>query len=118
MASTAPKKRHRSSQSQPSHYTLLVELVDSEPTIWRRIHIDGRARLDAFHHVLQAATAWSDAHLHEFEIRDKVYGTPDPDFADEDVRPAKYQENTCPEMVGQRTVLNGMGLKSLSGNYE
>ena len=84
MASTAPKKRHRSSQSQPSHYTLLVELVDSKPTIWRRIHIDGRARLDAFHHVLQAAMGWSDAHLHEFEIRDKFYGTPDPDFADED----------------------------------
>ena len=84
MASTAPKKRHRSSQSQPSHYTVLVELVDSKPTIWRRIHIDGRARLDAFHHVLQAAMGWSDAHLHEFEIRDKFYGTPDPDFADED----------------------------------
>ena len=84
MASTAPKKRHRSSQSQPSHYTVLVELVDSKPTIWRRIHIDGRARLNTFHHVLQAAMGWSDAHLHEFEIRDKFYGTPDPDFADED----------------------------------
>jgi len=84
MASTAPKKRHSSSQSSPTHYTVLVELVDSKPRIWRRIHIDGRARLDAFHHVLQAAMGWSDAHLHEFEIRDKFYGTPDPDFADED----------------------------------
>ena len=27
---------------------------------------------------------WSDSHLHEFEIRDKCYGTPDPEFADGD----------------------------------
>lgn len=82
MATTPPKKTHRRSQSSPTHYTLLVELIDTEPTIWRRIHIDGRARLDAFHHVLQAAMGWSDSHLHEFEIRDRHYGTPDLDDAD------------------------------------
>ncbi|MBK8072025.1 MAG: hypothetical protein IPK34_08380 [Ramlibacter sp.] len=63
MATTPPKKPHRSSQSSPTHYTLLVELEETSPTIWRRIHIDGRARLDAFHHVLQAAMGWSDSHL-------------------------------------------------------
>ena len=84
MATTTPKKPHRSSQSSPTHYTLLVELEETSPTIWRRIHIDGRARLDAFHHVLQAAMGWSDSHLHEFEIRDRKYGTPDPEFLDED----------------------------------
>ncbi len=84
MATTPPKKPHRSSQSSPTHYTLLVELEETSPTIWRRIHIDGRARLDAFHHVLQAAMGWSDSHLHEFEIRERKYGTPDPEFLDED----------------------------------
>lgn len=84
MASTAPKKSHRHSQSSPTHFTLLVELIDTEPTIWRRIHIDGRARLDALHHVLQAAMGWSDAHLHDFEIRDRHYGKPDAEYADEE----------------------------------
>lgn len=82
MHAVPPKKSHRHSQSSPTHYTLLVELQDTTPTIWRRIHIDGRARLDAFHHVLQAAMGWSDSHLHEFEIGQRRYGTPDPDFMD------------------------------------
>ena len=84
MATATPKKTHRRSQSSPSHYTLLVALEESNPTIWRRVHIDGRARLDALHHVLQAAMGWSDSHLHEFEIRDQRYGTPDPMYEDED----------------------------------
>lgn len=84
MATTTPKKPHRRSQSSPTHYTLLVELVETSPSIWRRIHIDGRARLDSLHHVLQAAMGWSDSHLHEFEIREQRYGIPDPVYADED----------------------------------
>lgn len=32
--SVAPKKKHRSSQSSPSHYTLRVELLGIQPTIW------------------------------------------------------------------------------------
>ena len=80
--SVAPKKKHRSNQSSPSHYTLRVELLGIQPTIWRRIHLDGRTRLDALHHILLAAMGWSDSHLHKFEIRDKHYGVPDPEFTD------------------------------------
>ena len=84
MAPTLPKKKHRSSQSTPSKYTLHVELLDMQPAIWRRIHIDGRARLGALHHILQAAMGWSDSHLHQFEINKKCYGVPDPEYADSD----------------------------------
>lgn len=84
MASTPPKKPHRSSQSAPTHFTVLVELIDTKPTIWRRVHIDGRARLDALHHVVQAAMGWSDSHLHVFHIGDKHYGTPDPEYEELD----------------------------------
>ena len=80
---TAPRKKQRSSHSSPSLYTLRIELVDIQPTIWRLLHIDGRIRLDAFHHVLQAAVGWTDAHLHHFEIREKQYGVPDPEYDDE-----------------------------------
>ncbi len=84
MATIAPKK-HRSSQSSPSIYTLRVELIESDPVIWRRIQIDGRARLDALHHVLQAAMGWNDAHLHEFQINDTHYCPPNPELNDLDM---------------------------------
>jgi len=51
--------------------------VDSEPAIWRRIYLDGRTRLNAFHHILQAVMGWTDSHLHEFTIREKRYAPPD-----------------------------------------
>ena len=58
--------------------------MDTQPVVWRRIHVDGRARLDALHHVLQAAMGWTDSHLHAFEIRNKRYGIPEPEFLDDD----------------------------------
>lgn len=82
MVSASKFQNHRSSQSSPSHYVLRVELLGIQPTIWRRIHLDGRTRLYALHHLLQAAMGWSDAHLHKFQIRDQHYGKPDPELAD------------------------------------
>lgn len=35
-----------------------------------------------FHDVIQIAMGWFDSHLHEFNVGDRVYGTPDPDFLD------------------------------------
>ena len=94
MAHPPPVKKHRSSPSSPSHYTLRVELLDSHPTVWRRLHVDGRVRLNALHHLLQAAMGWSDAHLHEFEIREKHCGAPDPDYAELEMRDeTKYRLN-------------------------
>jgi hypothetical protein len=84
MATTPPKKKHRRSQSTPCLYTLRVDLVGAEPPIWRQIVVDGRCRLAALHHVLQAAMGWSDAHLHKFEIRKQHYGVPDPEYDDTD----------------------------------
>ena len=31
------------------------------------------------HHFIQAAFGWSDSHLHQFKLRDKIYTTPSPD---------------------------------------
>jgi hypothetical protein len=43
-----------------------VELVDSEPAIWRRFELRGSLALSQVHRVLQAAFGWEDAHLHRF----------------------------------------------------
>ena len=84
MPVATPKKRHRRSQSSPSHYTMYLAMQDIKPLIWRRIRVDGRIRLDALHHVLQAAMGWTDSHLHSFEIGEKHYGVPDPEYEDAD----------------------------------
>lgn len=74
-------KKHRSTLSAPCSYTLKIELRPNEiqPVIWRRLDVDGRISLSKLHHFIQAAFGWSDAHLHEFEIRGKSYGIPDPE---------------------------------------
>lgn len=43
-----------------------VELVDSEPSIWRQLEIHGSLALSQVHRVLQAAFGWEDVHLHRF----------------------------------------------------
>ena len=49
---------------------LRVELVDSEPGIWRRFELRGSLTLGQVHQVLQAAFAWEDMHLHRFVTSD------------------------------------------------
>lgn len=76
-----PIKKHRSSLSTPCLFTLKIDLRPTEiqPVIWRRIEVDGRVSLSKLHHFIQAAFGWTDAHLHEFNIRDLTYGIPDPE---------------------------------------
>ncbi|WP_258064541.1 plasmid pRiA4b ORF-3 family protein [Arthrobacter sp. ZGTC131] len=52
--------------TQDSVLELRVELVDSEPAIWRRFEGRGSLALSQVHQVLQAAFGWKDAHLHRF----------------------------------------------------
>lgn len=47
-----------------TQHTLHLELYGSEPTIWRRIEVDGSMTLARFHEVLQGALGWRDSHLH------------------------------------------------------
>lgn len=43
-----------------------VELIDSEPAIWRRLDIRGAVALNQMHQMLQVAFGWEDIHLHRF----------------------------------------------------
>ena len=76
-----PPSKKRISLSTPSVCTLKIELQPQEikPVIWRRIDVDGRISLAKLHHFIQAAFAWSDSHLHEFELRGRTFAIPDPD---------------------------------------
>jgi hypothetical protein len=55
---------------QDSVLEVRVELVDSEPQIWRRFELRGSLALSQVHQVLQAAFGWEDVHLHRFATSD------------------------------------------------
>ncbi len=78
--STTVRKKRSSGFSKPCLYVLHIELRPNEirPPVWRRLEVDGRISLAKLHHFIQAAFGWSDSHLHQFRIRDKVYALPDP----------------------------------------
>ena len=73
---------------EPSVYQLKIVLQYSQPLIWRRIQVLSDTSLEVLHHILQVAMGWSDAHLHQFEVGDLIYGPlylefPELDFLDE-----------------------------------
>lgn len=65
----------------PAIYRLRVELLDSDPPIWRRLTVPASIPLDGLHEVVQAAMGWTNSHLHRFETEDGTsysmpYGLP------------------------------------------
>lgn len=62
-------------------YALRIELLDTEPLIWRECWIDGKMSLNKLHHVLQTVMGWEDSHLHEFELGGQRFKLPHPDDA-------------------------------------
>ena len=59
-------------------YQLKVELIGSDPSIWRRFRIAADATLADLHFVLQVVMGWTDSHLHSYEIGKVRYGVPEP----------------------------------------
>ncbi len=53
---------------------LRVTLEDIRPVIWRRLLVPGGVRLPRFHRMLQVAMGWTDSHLHQFGIGERLWG--------------------------------------------
>src|SRR5271165_4323496 len=62
-----------------------IALMEHTPTIWRRLLVPGEIKLSKLHLIFQVAMGWEDYHLHAFEIDKKRYGTPDPDWENDDI---------------------------------
>ncbi|MGL4462620.1 MAG: plasmid pRiA4b ORF-3 family protein [Planctomycetia bacterium] len=56
-------------------YRLKITLMDSHPTIWRRIVVED-GNLDELHDHIQASMGWTNSHLHHFVIGKDLYGDP------------------------------------------
>lgn len=48
--------------------TLRIDLLGSDPPIWREIEVPTSMTLKQLHAVVQAAMGWEDAHLWEFAV--------------------------------------------------
>ena len=48
---------------------LRIELLDTEPPVWRRIAVDPRLTMEQLHLAIQHAMGWTDSHMHEFETK-------------------------------------------------
>jgi len=70
-----------------------IELLEIEPTIWRRIQVPSDYSFWALHVAIQDSMGWSDSHLHAFRVsmphkKKKVeIGIPDEDFDFAEVLP-------------------------------
>lgn len=62
---------------------LHIQLDDVEPAIWRRVEVPLTTTLKALHAVIQAIMLFEDYHLFMFEIGERRYGYPDPEWGDE-----------------------------------
>jgi len=59
-------------------YQIKVTLENSKPPIWRRLLVPANLTLGDLHYILQIAMGWTDSHLHQFKVGEKVYGVPHP----------------------------------------
>lgn len=61
--------------SEPTLVTLSVELMGTDPVIWRTINVDADMPLDRFHQVRHSAMGRTGSHLHALADRDLRGGT-------------------------------------------
>lgn len=58
--------------------TVRIELLDTDPPIWRQVEVPTAITLKGLHDVVQAAMGWFNQHLWEFRIGRTYYGLPVP----------------------------------------
>ena len=56
-------------------YQLKITLLGTSPPIWRRFQVRD-TNLAELHAVLQAVMGWENAHLHQFDFKDRHFSAP------------------------------------------
>ena len=73
-------KKKKKASGFDTVYQIKITLEGSKPPIWRRLLVPPNLTLSDLHYILQIAMGWTDSHLHEFHVGEKVYGVPHPDM--------------------------------------
>ena len=90
---TASPKRRAEGTPGPRIYHVEIVLNGIEPRIWRRLQVPGDARLGWLHAVIQVALGWTNSHLHQFIIGNRVCSDPTFDLNEFDEDPPILDEN-------------------------
>ena len=88
---TQRKNRHNGSPRETSQapirihpstniYEIHIELLESDPSIWRRFAVRRDLTLAALHSVIQVVMGWKDSHLHAFVVGSVRYEEPGNDL--------------------------------------
>lgn len=56
--------------------TIRIELMDTDPLIWREVEVPTSITLKVLHDIVQITMGWLDQHLWEFRIDGRTYGLP------------------------------------------
>ena len=56
--------------------TVRIELLDTDPLIWRQVEVPTSITLKVLHDIVQITMGWLDYHLWEFTIGKQKYGPP------------------------------------------
>ena len=64
-------------------FQLKIILIDSKPTIWRRIQIDANTLLTDLHKIIQSSIGWTNSHLHQFTKSRILFALPSEDDFEE-----------------------------------
>lgn len=54
--------------------SIRIELLDTEPLIWREVEVPTSVTLKVLHDIVQIAMGWFDCHLWQFTIQGATYG--------------------------------------------
>jgi hypothetical protein len=66
----------------PIIFRLRIELLESEPLIWRRLLVPADITLPRLHRCLQIVMGWENYHLHSFEAGQARYGPREAELED------------------------------------
>ena len=75
MAKKKTRKRKAPDPSLPV-FQFKITLRYITPPIWRRIQVKD-CTLDKLHEHIQTSMGWTNSHLHQFKIGDRIYGDPE-----------------------------------------
>lgn len=84
---------------------LRIELEGIQPAVWRSVIVPKSANLGWVHAVIQVAMGWTNSHLHQFRLGDRIFSDPTFDLNAFEDDPAVTDENTVTvDQVSKRKI--------------
>jgi hypothetical protein len=74
--SKTPANETSAAESFNQICTVRIELLDTDPLIWREVEVPTSITLKVLHDIVQITMGWLGYHLWEFKIGGRAYGLP------------------------------------------